>query len=92
MRGTILVVPIIRTIVFWGLYWGPLILGNYHLSEVHIYTLILVISFTPHPLSAPGNKVLRPTQEGAVPIWNISLHGGRAKVSLRMGTPHVKPE
>ena len=24
-------VPIIRTIVFWGLYWGPLILGNYHL-------------------------------------------------------------
>ena len=21
--------PIIRTIVFWGLYWGPLILGNY---------------------------------------------------------------
>ena len=25
-------VPIIRTILFWGLYWGPLILGNYHLS------------------------------------------------------------
>ena len=25
-------VPIIRTIVFWGLYWGPLILGTYHLS------------------------------------------------------------
>ena len=23
-------VPIIRTIVYWGLYWGPLILGNYH--------------------------------------------------------------
>ena len=22
----------IRTIVFWGLYWGPLILGNYHFS------------------------------------------------------------
>ena len=30
-RGTILGVPIIRTIVFRGLYWGPLILGNYHL-------------------------------------------------------------
>ena len=27
-RGTFLGVPIIRTIVFWGLYWGPLILGN----------------------------------------------------------------
>ena len=24
-------VPIIRTIVYWGLYWGPLILGNYHI-------------------------------------------------------------
>ena len=32
MRGTILGVPIIRTIVFWGLYWGPLILGDYHLD------------------------------------------------------------
>ena len=26
------VVPKIRTIVFWGLDWGPLILGNYHLA------------------------------------------------------------
>ena len=25
-------VPIIRIIVSWGLYWGPLILGNYHLG------------------------------------------------------------
>ena len=24
-------VPIIRTIIFWGLYWGPLVLGNYQL-------------------------------------------------------------
>ena len=31
-RGTILGVPIIRIIVFWGLYWGPLILGNYHIG------------------------------------------------------------
>ena len=30
--GTLLGVPVIRTIVFWGLYWGPLILGNYHLG------------------------------------------------------------
>ena len=29
IRDTILGVPIVRTIVFWGLYWGPLILGNY---------------------------------------------------------------
>ena len=30
IRGTLLGVPIIRTIVFWGLDLGPLILGNYH--------------------------------------------------------------
>ena len=24
IRGSYLGVPIIRTIVFWGLYWGPL--------------------------------------------------------------------
>ena len=33
MRGTILGVPGIRTIVFWGLYWGPPILGNYQMSK-----------------------------------------------------------
>ena len=32
IRGTILGVPIIRIIVFWGLYWGAPILGNYHIS------------------------------------------------------------
>ena len=32
IRGTILGVPIIRIIVYWGLYWGTLILGNYHIS------------------------------------------------------------
>ena len=39
IRGTLLGVPIIRTIIYWGLYWGPFILGNYHLKvrdTVHI--------------------------------------------------------
>ena len=31
IRVTPLGVPIIRTIVYWGLYWGTLILGNYHI-------------------------------------------------------------
>ena len=31
IRGTILGVLIIRIIVFWGLYWGPLICRNYHI-------------------------------------------------------------
>ena len=34
-------VPIIRTIVFWGLYWGPLILGNYHLV-FEIFTVMSI--------------------------------------------------
>ena len=33
IRGTILGVPIRRTIIFWGLYWGTPILGNYHLAR-----------------------------------------------------------
>ena len=33
MRGTILGVPMIRTIVYWGLYWVPLILGNYRMPQ-----------------------------------------------------------
>ena len=28
-----MVVPRIRTITFWGLYWDTLILGNYHMSR-----------------------------------------------------------
>ena len=32
IRGAILGVPIIRIIVYWGPYWGPPILGNYHLG------------------------------------------------------------
>ena len=32
IRGTFVVVPIIRIIVFWGLPWGPPILGNYQMS------------------------------------------------------------
>ena len=31
IRGTFLGVPIIRPIVFWGLYWGPPILGTYQI-------------------------------------------------------------
>ena len=30
IRGTFLRIPIIRTIVYLDLYWGPPILGNYH--------------------------------------------------------------
>ena len=32
IRVTTLGVPIRRTVVYEGLHWGPLILGNYHMS------------------------------------------------------------
>ena len=31
IRGTLLGVTIIRLVVFWGLFWGPLVLGNSHI-------------------------------------------------------------
>ena len=37
IRGTFLGVTIIRTIVFWGLCWGPLILGELpYLAIIHL--------------------------------------------------------
>ena len=32
IRGTFLGVPILRTIIVWRLYWGPLIFGNDHIG------------------------------------------------------------
>ena len=40
IMGTFLGAPIIRIIVFWGLYWGSLILGNYHLGDSSLSPLI----------------------------------------------------
>ena len=34
IRGNNLVAPVIRSIVFWGLYRGPPILGNYYLHWI----------------------------------------------------------
>ena len=33
LEGIFLGVPIVRTRVYWGLYWGTLILGNYHIGD-----------------------------------------------------------
>ena len=37
IKGTLLGVPVLRIIVFWGLYWGPLILRNYHIAVTQGY-------------------------------------------------------
>ena len=36
-RGTSLLVPIMRTEIFRGLYWGPPILGNYQVSPARVW-------------------------------------------------------
>ena len=36
IMGTFLGVSKIRTIVYWGLYWGPLILRNYHMEPYRV--------------------------------------------------------
>ena len=37
IRASYLGVPIIRTLVFWGLFWGPPILGNSHIEPYQGY-------------------------------------------------------
>ena len=50
IRGTFIGVPIIRTVVFWGLFWGPPILGKYHIVPSN-----LVFQFL-SSLSFPANQ------------------------------------
>ena len=47
IRGTLLGVPTLRTIVFWGLYWGPPIMGHYHLLEIGTQGLELRVRAEP---------------------------------------------
>ena len=44
IRGTFLGVPIIRAIIFWGLYWGPLVLGNYHIGLYRVFRGLGVVT------------------------------------------------
>ena len=75
--------PIIRTIVFWGLYWGPLVLGNYrlrfgaegcracHCQGVFLWTLRVCTlgSWVPKPWNMALNKG----------IWDPKLRGTNIK-------------
>ena len=56
-----------RTIVFWGLYWGSPILGNYHFVE-HIEVLDFDVTLRVHVLD---NWVLRILLLGVVRVWEM---------------------
>ena len=70
IRGTFLGVPIIRTIVFWGLYWGPPFLGNYQiLSIAHVAICFRLISCL--------------EQIGAAPCGPGPMHWRKSTVNVR---------
>ena len=50
IRGTILGVPVIRTILFLGLYWGPLIMGNYQILMPKPQAINIQLSPKPNTL------------------------------------------
>ena len=37
IKGTFLGVPIMRIIIYWGVYGGPPILGNYHIMASQLF-------------------------------------------------------
>ena len=53
IRGTILGVSIIRTRVFWGLYWGPLIMGNYQILNLEPQEWVLETHSPTLPSAVP---------------------------------------
>ena len=48
-----------RTVVYWGVYWGPLILGNYHIC---IYAYICTCTLNPRP----ETLITEPCDSGAL--------------------------
>ena len=101
IRGTLLGVPRIRTIVFWDLYWGPLILENYHVRiETKYFSLRLSLecsdawpivkvhagkSATPFVLAAMQSPSL---EHGAYPTF--SLHHLRFQSVAHSAEPGPK--
>ena len=79
IRGPFLGVLIIRTLVFWGLYWGPLILRNYHIDcWLHLSNLLFLwLSCSPSQLCLKPAKGQAGPQKQAMglndfqdcPIW-----------------------
>ena len=69
IKGTYLGVPSIRTIVYWGLYWGKLILGNYNFN----WSFLISISSRPETRPLWDRSLYKPpckVRSGAVTrIW-----------------------
>ena len=73
--GTFLGVPIIRTIVFWGLYLGPSILGNYHLAGGGKGRNSAQVATKSAQEKPPGPTLKREGQEGHFSVCVASWPG-----------------
>ena len=76
IRDSFLGITIIRTIVSWGLYWGPLLLGNYPLLPTSTSTACKMVAswanvmdFGPFP--ANSFEVSRVMSEGVQRAPNV---------------------
>ena len=78
IRGTFLVIPIIRTIVFWGLHWGSLILGTTILG-----TVVVARTMLPKCWRRPQTRPLAAWTTGALRI-PPQRQGGFRKVRIRI--------
>ena len=58
IRGTILGVPTKRTVVFWGLYWGSLVLGNYHVFRNYLLISAVIILFIVGYPTGPSRMIV----------------------------------
>ena len=68
-RGNFLGILIIRTVVYWGVYRGTLILGNYHLG----------LYFTPQPKERPKNFSTGTAAGNAAAVRGAAAPGSAAR-------------
>ena len=80
-------VPIIRTIVYWGLYWGPLILGNYQILSPQVAAQCPVEAEQSGSLVFQPQAVLLVSRSGeSNRKWNMKWE--RGFYSVRLGNKY----
>ena len=87
IRGTILGIPLIRTIVFWGLNWGTPILGNYHImmilpppgtTALFFLKFTVVMLLAPMPATAMTTTTTTAAATATTRVWGFKGLGSRS--------------
>ena len=87
IRGTFLGIPKTKTIVCWGLYWGTLILGNYHVS-----TLTSPFTGCDNPFEQFGPKRFRLSCVGSSNLGGACFWGKTLNPEPRKGPQNPRAE